>query len=399
LSKIISIGTQVPSHAYRQEQVLQFMQRIYASGAEEARKMRFLYHHSGIETRHSVVPDYGLPARDWTFYSPTENLEPFPSIEKRMQWYGLHAPGLAVQAIRSCLEGLEEPSSITHLITVSCTGMSAPGLDLQIMEAMGLSTSLFRSSVNFMGCYAAIHGLKWADSICRSDPGAKVLVVCVELCTLHFQSEPTKDNISSALLFADGAASVLVVPDGDRRGGFRLEQFHSEVALQGKGDMAWEISSTGFRMTLSSYIPDLLGADFSTLVARALERAGLGIPDIAHWCIHPGGKRILEAVEEGLALEPGRLGESYGVMRDYGNMSSPTLLFVLQRIAAGIRQRNAAARDGANAPAAQDGVNAPAAPDGVDAPTARENPAAPEYVFAAAFGPGLTMETFIASVV
>jgi predicted naringenin-chalcone synthase len=340
------------------------MQRIHASSPEEARKMKFLYHHSGIDTRHSVVPDYNLPTDEWTFYPPTENLEPFPSTEKRMQWYGAHAPVLAVQAIRSCLEGLEEPASVTHLITVSCTGMSAPGLDLQIMEALALPTSIFRSSVNFMGCYAAIHGLKWADAICRSDPAAKVLVVCVELCTLHFQSDGTKDNISSAMLFADGAAAVLVTPDTDPRGGFRLEQFHSEVSLQGKGDMAWDISSTGFRMTLSSYIPDLLEADFASLVNKALGKAGLGISDIGHWCIHPGGRRILEAIGKSLRLEAGELEPSYSVMREYGNMSSPTLLFVLKRI--------------------QDGL---------------KNATGPGLVFAGAFGPGLTMETFIASVV
>ncbi|TDX00227.1 type III polyketide synthase [Dinghuibacter silviterrae] len=389
MSKIIAIGTGVPPHAHTQDEVLGFMQRIHASSAEEARKMKFLYRHSGIDTRYSVVPDYHLPAAEWTFYSPSENLEPFPSTEKRMQWYGRHAPVLAVQAIRSCLEGLEDPGALTHLITVSCTGMSAPGLDLQIMEAMQLPTSIFRSSVNFMGCYAAIHGLKWADAICRSDPDAKVMVVCVELCTLHFQSEATKDNISSAMLFADGAAAVLVTPDTDPRGGFRLEQFHSEVSLQGKSDMAWDITSSGFQMTLSSYIPDLVEADFASLVDRALKKAGLGVPDIRHWCIHPGGKRILEAIGQSLHLADGELDPSYAVMRAYGNMSSPTLLFVLQRIQEGLRGGNAG---GGNAGGGNAGGGAGHAISGGAGP-------AVEYVFAAAFGPGLTMETFIASVV
>jgi predicted naringenin-chalcone synthase len=339
------------------------MQRIYASSPEEARKMKYLYHHSGIETRHSVVPDYNLPAREWTFYSPTENLEPFPTTEQRMQWYNRCAPELGLRAIHACLDGLEEPAAITHLITVSCTGLSAPGLDLQLMEALRLPTSVFRSSVNFMGCYAAIHGLKWADAICRSEPNARVLVVCVELCTLHFQSEATMDNISSAMLFADGAAAVLVTADTDPRKGFRLEQFHSEVSLQGKKDMAWDIAQTGFRMTLSGYIPDLLQADFASLVDRALTRAGLRRGDIRHWCIHPGGRRILDALGQSLELPTGALAHSYSVMRDYGNMSSPTLLFVLKRI------REALADDDDS------------------------------YIFAGAFGPGLTMETFIASVV
>ncbi len=363
MSKIISIGTGVPAYSYTQDEVLHFLQRIYACSPEEYRKLKFLYHHSGIEHRYSVIPDYGLPAPEWTFYAPTENLEPFPSLEKRMEWYGQNAPGLAVGAIRSCLEGVEDPSRVTHLITVSCTGMSAPGLDLAVMEAMNLPTSIFRSSVNFMGCYAAIHALKWADAVCRSEPGSRVLIVCVELCTLHFQSEATPDNISSGLLFADGAAAVLVTPDEDARKGFKLEHFHSEVALQGKGDMAWDLSSTGFRMTLSSYIPDLLEADFATLVKKALDKAGLGIPDIDHWCIHPGGRRILETIARSLHLEERQLEPSYNVMRDYGNMSSPTILFVLKEIAA------------------------------------RLGDATGEYIFGAAFGPGLTMETFIATAV
>ena len=369
MSKIISIGTQVPPYPHRQAEVEQFMQRIYACSPEDSRKMRFLYKHCGIDTRYSVVPDYSLSAADWEFYPATENLEPFPSLEQRMAWYGRCAPTLAIDSIHSCISGLATPSEITHLITVSCTGMSAPGLDLQIMEAMHLSPSLFRSSVNFMGCYAAIHGLKWADALCKSDPNAKVLVVCVELCTLHFQREATMDNIASGMLFADGAAAVLVTCDDNPHPGFRLEQFYSQVALQGKKDMTWELSSTGFQMTLSSYIPDLLGADFSSLVNAALQKAGLRSTDIRHWCIHPGGKRILEAIAQSMDLEPGQLEHSYNVMRDYGNMSSPTLLFVLKQIEAQIK-------------------GAP-----------RKNSSAPEYVFGAAFGPGLTMETFMASVV
>ena len=208
-----------------------------------------------------------------------------------------------------------------------------------------------------MGCYAAIHGLKWADAICASDPRARVLVVCVELCTLHFQREKTMDNFTSGLLFADGAAAVLVVPDQVRGTGLRLESFHAEVAAKGKSDMAWELSSSGFLMTLSSYIPDLLEADFRRFVGSALDKAGLAIEDITHWCIHPGGKRVLEAIGRSLGLESSDFGPSYDVLRHYGNMSSPTILFVLKAI---LRQDRAG------------------------------------RVFGAAFGPGLTMETFVA---
>src|SRR5262249_9634016 len=149
-------------------------------------------------------------------------------------------------------------TEITHLITVSCTGMSAPGLDLQVMELMNLPKNIYRTSVNFMGCYAAIHALKISDTICKSDERARVMIVCTELCTLHFQKEGSIDNITSSLLFGDGAAAALVVHDDFNEKGLTVDHFYSEVIDRGKKDMAWELSSSGFLMTLSGYIPELL---------------------------------------------------------------------------------------------------------------------------------------------
>jgi predicted naringenin-chalcone synthase len=327
VSKIISIGTATPAFMHSQDDILEFMQRIYSLNTEGRRKLRFLYHQSSIKTRYSVVSDYTRPAAEWEFYPPSENLEPFPSLERRMQWYDRYAGPLSVQAIRSCLDGKAEPKEITHLITVSCTGMSAPGLDLQIVELMDLPPTIFRTSVNFMGCYAAIHALKLADAICRSEPGAKVLVVCTELCTLHFQREPTEENITSSLLFGDGSAAALVTghPGDHAEKGLRLESFYSEILAKGKKDMAWALSSTGFRMTLSNYIPDLIEEDLAPLVDRALQKNGMRQEDITHWCAHPGGKRVLEAIYKSLHFTNGHLDDSYGVKKEYGNMSSPTL--------------------------------------------------------------------------
>jgi predicted naringenin-chalcone synthase len=214
-----------------------------------------------------------------------------------------------------------------------------------------------------MGCYAGIHALKTADAICKADPQAKVLIVCTELCTLHFQREPTIDNIASSLLFADGSAAAVITADDHPAKGIRLDGFYSEVIPKGKKDMAWEISSTGFLMTLSSYIPDLLEEDFSQFTTRALARTGLTQQDITHWCIHPGGKKILEAVYKTLSLPPHELQASYDVLQHYGNMSSPTILFVLKKMA----------------------------------PALLHNHNRKEHIFGAAFGPGLTMETFVAS--
>ncbi|HEV2479766.1 MAG TPA: type III polyketide synthase [Puia sp.] len=362
MSTIISIGTAVPVHRHRQEHILPFMQRIYGLEKATARKLKALYHQSAIDTRYSVIPDYSLPADQWKFYPPTENLEPFPSLEKRMRWYREHAAALSLKAIQRCLGDRCAARTITHLITVSCTGMSAPGLDLELVDALGLPPHIFRTSVNFMGCYAAVHALKLANALAAT-PGSQVLIVCTELCTLHFQQEPTLDNLLSSLLFADGAAAALIVSDdvlASGETGLRLKSFYSEIVPEGKSAMTWGLSSTGFQMTLTGYVTDLIRADFGTLVGHALENSGISRERIGAWCIHPGGKRILDAIGNSLSFTGGELDTSYAVLRQYGNMSSSTILFVLQQLMEKLEQRP------------------------------------PNCIFGAAFGPGLTMETFVA---
>lgn len=359
MSKIVSIGTAVPAHRHEQEQILDFMQRVYALNEADKRKLKYLYHKGGIEARYSVIPDYSLPTDKWMFYSPTEGLEPFPSLEKRMQWFNEFAPNLSLQAINDCLQNSDR-KKITHLITVSCTGMSAPGLDLQLMELMQLPATISRTSVNFMGCYAFIHALKMADAFCKNDSAANVLIVCTELCTLHFQKENTIDNITSSMLFADGSAAVLVSGDNKAQG-LSIDGFYSLVSAKGKKDMAWELSSTGFLMTLSGYVADLIQEDFGIMVNGALNAAKLEKENITHWCIHPGGKKILEAVHTSLEFTNGQLQTCYDVLKNYGNMSSPTVLFVLKEIMQTLRYNQE------------------------------------QKIFGAAFGPGLTMESFILS--
>jgi predicted naringenin-chalcone synthase len=336
------------------------MQRIYGVEKDAVRKLRFLYQQSGIHTRYSVIPDYSRPIGSWEFYPPTENLEPFPSLELRMRWYAEYAAPLSMEAIARCLDGKIDAREITHLITVSCTGMSAPGLDLELVEALNLSPTVFRTSVNFMGCYAAVHALKLAHALADGTPGSRVLVVCTELCTLHFQQQPTMDNMLSSLLFADGCAAALIVPDDHPGQGLRLKQFYSEIVSRGKKDMSWDLSSTGFRMGLSHYVTDLIGTDFGDLVEHALEKSGIRQQQIDHWCIHPGGRKILDAIHKSLSFSNGHLDPSYTILQQYGNMSSPTILFVLKHIMENLSYSK------------------------------------PNRIFGAAFGPGLTMETFIA---
>lgn len=359
MSKILSIGIGLPTYKHRQDDILDFMQTVYALDETGKRKLRFLYKHSGIEHRHSVIPDYGLPASQWQFFHALENLEPFPSLEQRMHWFQQFAAPLSVQAIHQCL-GDFPVQKVTHLITVSCTGMSAPGLDLELLELLNLPETTFRTSINFMGCYAAVHALKLADAFCKADKNANVLLVCTELCTLHFQKKPTIDNLTSSLLFGDGAAAVLVTGN-DEQEGLSLRHFYSTAVLKGKKDMAWQLSSSGFQMTLSGYVAELIEGDFNKLVSDALTSARLNREEITDWCIHPGGKKILEAVHNSLGFTNGQLQHSYDVLRDYGNMSSATVLFVLKNIFDSLGKKR------------------------------------PAKIFGAAFGPGLTMETFILS--
>jgi predicted naringenin-chalcone synthase len=247
---------------------------------------------------------------------------------------------------------------ITHIITVSCTGMSAPGLDLQLMEALQLSNNVARTSINFMGCYAAVHGLKQAHAICESEPNANVLLVCVELCTLHFQKKSNYDNLTANAIFGDGAAAALICSKPKTDAAIEIKDFYSEVNFVGKNDMAWELSSTGFLMTLSSYIPQLLGSNINSLIENALHKYNTKIEEIQNWAIHPGGRKILEVISQQLNLEEHQLESSYKVLKNHGNMSSPTILFVLADMLLSKKGKT----------------------------------------IGAAFGPGLTMETFIVNI-
>ena len=362
MSKITSIATGNPPYAHSQESLFNFADKVYCTDAIESRKLKFLYRQSGIDTRYSVLRDFGVPADERSFFSERSDLEPFPDLEKRMKIYNETSVDLSVKTITSCIQDKIAAAEITHLITVSCTGMSAPGLDLQVMEAMNLAPGLQRTSVNFMGCYAAIHGLKLAHAFCCAYPDAKVIVVCTELCTLHFQKEITQNNMLSSLLFSDGCAAMLV-QNTSKEKGFNLNHFFSQVSFKGKADMSWQLSGKGFLMTLTGYVPELIKEDFDTLVGNALRPVGKTKADISHWCVHPGGKKILQVIEESMQLKKAELQYSHEVLREYGNMSSASIVFVLQKILTELKESGAATAE----------------------------------VFGAAFGPGLTMETFLAT--
>jgi predicted naringenin-chalcone synthase len=248
----------------------------------------------------------------------------FPSTAARMAMYEPHALDLAMRAVRR-LDA--DPNAITHLIVASCTGFTAPGLDFQIMRAAGLPDSTQRTIVGFMGCFAAVNALKVADQIVRADRGSRVLVVNLELCSLHLQ-ENFQDvaKMLSFLLFADGASAGLVTADPT---GIALGRFQSTIIPRSHDLITWRIGDSGFDMHLSGQVP--------SRIRRWLPEHGPGLlPPAAPtlWAVHAGGRSILDAVQQGLRLPPDALRYSREILRDYGNMSSATLMFVLNRIMA-----------------------------------------------------------------
>lgn len=333
MSFITAIGTANPENKFSQSTIADFMVRAMQMDDQDARKLRALFRMTGIETRHSVITDYGK-VDGYDFYSNSQNFEPVPSTGTRLLLYRQQALMLSVDAINRCLSKVSDfdKKSITHLIVVSCTGMYAPGLDIDLVKALGLPTNTQRLCINFMGCYAAFNGLKQADIICQSDAKAKVLVVCTELCSIHFQKENTDDNLLANALFADGSAALLV--ESSPRKGLNLKpvSFYCDLAPEGDQDMAWTVGDLGFEMRLSSYVPDVIQRGIKTLTHSLLQQISYDLSDVSYFAIHPGGKKILEVIEQELNLTKEQNKSAYEVLRQYGNMSSPTVLFVLHDV-------------------------------------------------------------------
>lgn len=298
------------------------------------RRLTALYRQTRIEQRHSVLADYGRSNGQYTFYPNTPGLEPFPTISQRMAVYRQEALPLALKAVRNCFADYAgfDPQTITHLITVSCTGLYAPGPDIELVEALGLPTTTQRLAINFMGCYGAFNGLKAADAIVRANPSANVLVVSVELCTIHFQKKEETDHLLSNALFADGAAAVLISGKPRPDKALRQRQFYCDLLAEGRDDMAWHVSDFGFEMTLTSEVPNVIKRGIGGLLSKLLERSGLTIGDIGRYAMHPGGRKILEVIEDQLGIGPDEDRYAYKILKQYGNMSSATVLFVLNEI-------------------------------------------------------------------
>lgn len=328
---ISCIGTANPPHRIAQQDIAEFMIRAHQLKNGERERMMALYRATGIEYRYSVLSDYGSELGSFQFYSNRADLEPFPTTARRNQLYQKEALGLAVSAVNDCLPPETDVGSFTHLITVSCTGLYAPGLDIELISALGLKTNIQRTAVNFMGCYAAFSGIKLAQAICTSDAQAKVLVVCLELCSIHFQKETQEDFILSNALFGDGAAA-LVMETPNEQGGLEVLATYGEILPAGAHEMAWQVGDLGFEMRLSRYVPDLISDGIEQLTQNLLKQGSWTLNDIDYYAIHPGGKRILACIQQALNITSEQNQPAYQVLRQFGNMSSPTILFVLKEI-------------------------------------------------------------------
>jgi predicted naringenin-chalcone synthase len=264
------------------------------------------------------------------FYRPRH----FPGTGARMRLYEEFAPGLAATTVERLL-GDAPRGDITHLVVASCTGLAAPGIDLELIGRCGLKPDVERFFIGFMGCYAAVNALKLARHIVRSEPAARVLVVCLELCSLHLQETTNLEEMLSFLLFGDGCAAALVSAE---KLGLGMESFHAALVPQTAELIRWNIREQGFDMVLSGAVPGAIRGALASAQETILR--GRAVTDIALWAVHPGGRTVLDAVEAAFALAPDDLAVSRGVLRDFGNMSSGTVLFVLERM---LRQAEAGA--------------------------------------------------------
>jgi predicted naringenin-chalcone synthase len=278
----------------------------------------------------------------------------FPSTGARMRKYHREAPRLAAKAVDRVI-AQELNQKITHLIVTSCTGFAAPGVDLEVIRLCNLEYSIERTVIGFMGCNAAINALKLARHIVRSAPDSRVLIVSVELCTLHLQESDRIEQLLSYLLFGDGCAAAIVSADAH---GFSLDSFHAELAQDASDQITWDIGDSGFDMVLSGQVPTTIAGALRGGSERIL--AGMASREFQLWAVHPGGRSVLDAVEDAFGLDEAALTASRRVLEDYGNMSSPTILFVLEALM-------------------------------------REKPARGSQGCAMAFGPGLTAECMLFS--
>ncbi len=325
LPTIFSFGKGIPAHSLAQTDIAKYLSKKLILEDEEAWMLEKIYKNSCIERRYSVLPEILISERG----------KPAIGMSARNAIYKKEAPILAEQAARQALAKWDRPlNEITHIISVSCTGAITPGLEFKLNQALGLPPTTSRLGINFMGCFGAFKGLSVAHKIALANPKHRVLMVCTELCTLHFHAAHDIESLVINSLFADGAAAVILGCE-PRTGELALFEIAAEASFalpDSEHEMTWDAADRGFDMTLSAKVPALIEQNIKPFVQALV--GGEKQFNALSWAVHPGGKSILEAVQKSLQLDNTHTRSSWNVLANYGNLSSGTFLYVLDDLLA-----------------------------------------------------------------
>ncbi len=361
---IDGLGTATPAHGISQSSAAEIAQTLCCDNAKQARLLSVLYQRSGVRYRHSVALESSEPRFDstasqnshcdtgdarvlaatevvartqpvrQTFFAPASSPEDCgPTTAQRMELYERHAGRLGAESVLHALDQSSfNAADINHLITISCTGFYAPGLDVSIIKRCGLAPSVGRTHIGFMGCHGALNGLRVAESLAKSNPELRILMCAVELCTLHQPYGWHPERVVSNARFADGAAALVACTSTPSSRGPKVIATGSTILPDSEDLMRWRIGDHGFEMTLSPRVPTMIERTLEPWLRDWLAKHQLTIDDIRGWAIHPGGPKILQACGDALGFRRAELAVSQNILAEYGNMSSPTVLFILQRL-------------------------------------------------------------------
>ncbi len=333
---VAGIGTAVPPHAIAQQDAAAMAATLCNYDDAQKQRIEKLYGLTRVSHRHSVLlePSPNDRAAQQFFQPSNGTPSQGPPLSQRMERYEKEAPRLALEAAQSALlESGVDAGTITHIITVSCSGFVAPGVDVALIRALDLPPTTERTHVGFMGCHGALNALRVAYGFLGSMPDARILIVAVELCSLHYQySADDEVNLANGL-FSDGAAALIATGKPSRGvPAWRCAATGSCILPNSETAMTWKIRDHGFQMTLSREVPAIIKGHLLPWLSQWLSENGLSVDDVKSWAVHPGGPAILQGVRQALSLKNADLVVSWDVLRDYGNMSSPTVLFVIDRL-------------------------------------------------------------------
>lgn len=336
MTTILGIGTAVPKSYFSQSDSGEIAEHYLGKDEQLQRLLPILYKKTKVKKRYSVTLDSSegdLRDRQKLYSplsSPTDN---GPGTAERMRFFEEYASELALNAAQQALEQAGvRAEEITHLVTVSCTGMVAPGFDIDLVNTLPLKADTPRTHIGFMGCHAAINGLRVAEAFTKHDPSARVLLCSIELCSLHYQYQAEAEQIVANALFADGAAALVLGQNENTTDAWSLRDCGTEIIEGSREMMSWRVGNHGFDMTLSPELPTLIENQLRPWMERWLGEFHLKAEDIKSWAAHPGGPRILQSFQQAMSLTRQDLNPSYQILEQFGNMSSSTILFLIKQL-------------------------------------------------------------------